>query len=181
MDVFSHALWTQLLYYPTYKNRLRSRLWAAFFGVLPDLISFVPSTLYVVFVTRYFPLTMEGMQSAWVFRYAVYSYNFTHSLVVFAVLFLISLALNKGRVWWPLFGWLFHIVLDIFTHSADFFPTPLLFPISNTRYLHGFSWAEPHFLLINWIVLAVLYLLLFLDARKRNAFRQFAFLNRRRA
>lgn len=181
MDVFSHALWTNLLYYPKYKDRLHRRLWAAFFGVLPDLISFLPSTLFLVFSGRNFPMTVEGMSHVSVLKYALYSYNFTHSLVTFAVVLLVSLALNRGKIWWPVFGWLFHIVLDVFTHKAEFFATPIFFPISNVKYLHEFSWAEPHFLLVNWAVLLLLYVGLFYDARQRGAFRKLSFLNRKRA
>lgn len=177
MDVFSHALWANLLYYPGYKSRLKDRLMAVFFGVLPDLISFTPSTIFLLFSGRRFPLTMEAMSTVGVLRYAVYSYNFTHSLVIFTVIFLIVLAARRGRLYWPLFGWLFHIVLDIFTHKEEFFATPIFFPLSDLKYLHGFSWAEPHFLLINWIVLLFLYIGLVYDARHRRAFRRLHFLN----
>lgn len=177
MDVFSHALWTNLLYYPTYKDRLKARLWAAFFGVLPDLISFTPSTLYLLLSRTDFPRGVEQLPDLAIFRYAVESYNYTHSLVTFFLILLIVTVIRRGKIWWPLFGWLFHIVLDLFTHKADFFATPILFPLSNLKYLHGFSWAEPHFLLINWIVLLVLYVALLYDTRKRKAFKRFAFLN----
>ncbi len=177
MDVFSHALWTNLLYYPKYKDNLKSRLWAVFFGVLPDLVSFTPSTLFLIFSRSKFPLTIEAMQTVSVLRYAVYSYNFTHSLVIFFGVFLVVLVVRNGRVYWPMLGWLFHIVLDIFTHKAEFFATPIFFPISNIQYLHEFSWAEPHFLLVNWGVLICMYILLMYDARQRRAFKRLTFLN----
>lgn len=177
MDVFSHALWTNLLYYSGYKSKLKDRLMAVFFGVLPDLISFTPTTLYLLFVRIPFPGDMAHVPDLAIFRYAVYSYNFTHSLVIFAAVFLLVLAFRRGKLYWPLFGWLFHIVLDIFTHKAEFFATPILFPLSNIKYLHEFSWAEPHFLLINWIVLLFLYLALMYDARQRRAFKRLVFLN----
>lgn len=167
MDVFSHALWTNLLYYPKYKDRLATRLWAAFFGVLPDLISFTPTTLYLLFSGSHFPREMTEVPAMGIFDYAFYSYNFTHSLVIFVLVLAGVLIVRRGRMWWPLLGWLFHIVLDVFTHKADFFATPIFFPISDIKYLHQFSWAEPHFLLINWIVLALLYGVVLYHGRKR--------------
>lgn len=167
MDVFSHALWTNLLYYPS-KVSLRNRLLAITFGILPDLVSFVPSTSYLLFTGSHFPLNMLEIPDLWVFRYALSSYNYTHSLVLFAGVFLVVLALRKGKVYWPLFGWLFHIVIDLFTHRADFFATPIFFPLSEVKYLHGFSWAEPRFLLINWLVLALLYIILSLEWKRKK-------------
>jgi hypothetical protein len=179
MDVFSHALWTNLLYYPEYKDKRKDRLMAVLFGVLPDLISFTPSTLFLIFSGSRFPMTMEAMSHMAVLRYAVYSYNYTHSLVVFTAVFLVVVAWRRGRIYWPLFGWLFHIVLDVFTHKAEFFATPIFFPISNLKYLHEFSWAEPHFLLANWIVLLLLYIALMYDYSQRRAFTHLRFLNRK--
>lgn len=163
MDVFSHALWTNLLYYSSYKQRVKDRLLAVFFGVAPDLVSFTPTTLYLLFHRISFPRTVDQFPDLAIFKYAVYSYNFTHSLVIFSAFFLIVLVFRRGKIYWPIFGWLFHIVLDIFTHKAEFFATPILFPISNSKYLHEFSWADPKFLVINWLVLLLLYGLIIAD------------------
>ncbi len=168
MDVFSHALWTNLLYYPSYKSRLRDRLWAVFFGVMPDLISFTPLTVYLFFTgNRFFPASAVVMHHP-LFIYATESYNFTHSLVVFALVFFIVTVIRRGKVWWPLLGWAFHISLDIFTHP-DFFSTPFLYPLSNFKNHYGLSWAEPHFLAVDWIVLICIYAYLFYDWRKKKA------------
>lgn len=175
MDIFSHALWTNLAYYPTHKHRLHARLWAVFFGVLPDLISFSPVVLYAFISGTSFPRQPAELQHP-LFTYAVESYNYTHSFVIFLAVFVTVALFRKGKIWWPLLAWAFHIALDIFTHP-DFFSTPFLFPLSNFKNYHGLSWTEPHFLAINWIVLIVIYSYLIYNARKRNAFKRLAFLN----
>ncbi len=74
MDILAHALWTNLAYYKKYPKDVKNRLWAVFFGVLPDLISFTPSTLYILFFHREmfsnYKLSLELGQSMWVFRWA---------------------------------------------------------------------------------------------------------------
>ncbi len=175
MDVFSHALWTNVVYFPKYRDRLAERLWAVFFGVLPDLLSFTPVILYALFSGANFPRPPAELQHP-LFTYAVESYNFTHSLVIFAVIFIVVTIVRRGKVWWPLLAWAFHIILDIFTHP-DFFSTPFLYPLWNYKVRFGLSWAEPYFLAINWIVLLCVCGYLFYNARQRKAFKRLTFLN----
>ena len=84
MDVFAHALWTNAVFYKKYRLEKAQRYWAVFFGLAPDLVSFTPAFLYMIFSGR--RLGVEAFSSGlWVYQYAAASYNWTHSLVVFAV------------------------------------------------------------------------------------------------
>ena len=49
-------------------------------------------------------------------------------------------------------AWPIHIVVDFFTHSIKFFPTPILWPISEYRF-DGVPWSNPYVLGINFIVI----------------------------
>jgi hypothetical protein len=165
MDVFAHTLWTNAVFYAKYARQRRSRYWAAFFGVLPDLVSFVPVFAYGILSGQIFQRAWY-MQTGGVFDYGIQSYNYTHSAVVFLVVFLLVMLLRRGKPWWPLVGWLLHIVIDIFTHP-DFFQTPFLFPLSDFRNTHAISWAHPWFMAINYACLLVVYILIWRYQRKR--------------
>lgn len=74
------------------------------------------------------------------------------ALVVGAVTLLVWLV---TRSWWlPLLGWWLHVVLDVFTHSADFFPSPVLYPLTY-RGFDGLAWNVPWFLALNYAALGL--------------------------
>lgn len=167
MDIFAHALWTNLAYYKKYRNDLKDRLLAVFFGVMPDLISFTPATIYAFFHAGRGHLMGLFSSNIWVFVWARESYNYTHSLVSFAVVVVIILGSRKGKMYWPILGWLLHIVIDIFTHP-DFYRTPFLYPLWGVKNHYAISWAEPHFMVINYSLIAIFYILIFTVWRKKS-------------
>ena len=164
MDILAHALWTNAAYYKKYKIDRKNRLWAILFGILPDLASFSPVFIYA-FLTHTGFLELIN-KKIWPVTYASTSYQYTHSLVIFALAFLIITAVRKWKIWWPMFGWMLHICIDIFTHKG-FYETPFLFPISKYKFDHGVSWAEPHFMAINYSALIAAYLIIFFLLEKR--------------
>jgi len=168
MDILAHALWTNIAYYKKYRINLKNRLWAVFFGVAPDLISFAPSTIYLLLFSPgsflQYKLSLEVGRSQWYFRWAVESYNYSHSLIIFLVVFLV-LRLALKKFYWPMLGWPLHILIDIFTHK-DFFETPFMFPLSNFANHHGVVWSEPRFMIINYSALACAYIVIFYFYRK---------------
>jgi hypothetical protein len=56
------------------------------------------------------------------------------------------------RLWMPLLGWWSHIVIDVFTHSADFYPAPLLYPLTQ-RGFDGIAWNTSWFMVLNYMAL----------------------------
>jgi hypothetical protein len=64
-----------------------------------------------------------------------------------------------------LLGWVFHILIDIPTHTLRFFPTPFLWPISSYC-ASGISWANRWFLLANYSALAIVSFLLWRNGRR---------------
>lgn len=177
MDIFAHTAWTNVVFYKKYKLDRINRFVAVLFGILPDLMSFAPVFIYGFFARKGF-MELVG-SNAWPVRFASESYNFTHSVVIFAVVFLIFCLyrfLKRGQfgervyktvIYYPLFGWLLHILIDIPTHK-DFYETPFLFPLSGYRFSHGISWAHPMFMILNYSALTLVYLLWFLFLRKRQ-------------
>lgn len=165
MDILAHSLWTNAVFYKSFRHQTKQRFIAVLFGILPDLVSFVPSTIYLLFAGRQFSPALFG-SDLWVFRYAQTSYNFTHSLVIFTLVCLIVWIIRKGKMYWPMWGWVLHILIDIPTHK-DFYETPFLFPISDYSFSHGLSWAHPIFMLINYVALVTVYLVWYLILRKK--------------
>lgn len=166
MDVFAHVLWTNAVYYSKYRAEKVQRYWAAAFGVLPDLAGFTPAFFYMLFSGNRFSRELYE-SGAGVFRFASEAYNYTHSLVIFTVAMLVVAGLRRGKIWWPMWGWALHIVIDIFSHKG-FYETPFLFPLSGYRFSHGMAWAHPTFMLINYSALAAVYLVWFFVLRKKK-------------
>ena len=171
MDILAHSLWTNLVYYKKYRLDLRQRLWAVFFGIAPDLVSFTPATLFgLAHLGNRDYLASLAHSSYWPFMWAQFSYNYTHSLVTFSVVTAIVVSIRKGKMYWPILGWALHICIDIFSHRG-FYETPFLYPISNYKFSHGLSWGNPVFMVVNYGLLLVFYISLsvFVNYRKRNA------------
>lgn len=151
MDTLAHGLWTNVMYR---RQRAVDRWWAIFFGVVPDLLSFGP-----FFVTRILHNSLSrGRPSiASIPAYVSIIYNYTHSAVIWLVVFGLVVLWRRGRVWWPLVAWLVHILIDIGTHTYEFFPTPFLFPLSPWK-ANVINWADPTFMFANYSLLALVYL-----------------------
>jgi len=164
MDIFSHALWTNVAYGKARKHAVLAML----VGVLPDLISFSPFFSQRLFFSEE-PLVVNGEahgiasmaglmhrpEFADIPQYVFMLYNWTHSLVVFAAVFLLVYLITRS-VWLPIFGWAMHIGVDIFSHSSEFFPTPFLWPLSSFK-ISVISWGHPLFLGANFAALATVY------------------------
>jgi hypothetical protein len=59
----------------------------------------------------------------------------------------------RRTLWIPLLGWWSHIVIDVFTHSADYYPVPVLYPFTQ-RGFDGIAWITPWFMALNYAALA---------------------------
>lgn len=165
MDVLAHGFWTNVVFYKTSQNNKKQRYLTVLFGILPDVVSFTPATLYVLLAGKNFSPELFFSQ-VWMFKYAAVSYNFTHSLVIFVLVATLITAMRRWRVWWPIWGWGLHVLIDIPTHK-NFYETPFLYPLSDYRFHYGIPWAEPTFMLINYGLLLTIYLYWFLVLRKR--------------
>ena len=174
MDGLAHVLWTNAVFHSKYAHQRRQRYWAAFFGVLPDLIAFAPLFVFMAAQTLAHGFTKQGSfftpfeHPTGIYAFTVQAYNYSHSLVVFAIAFVCVLLANRGRIYWPLLGWALHIVIDIFTHP-DFFRTPFLYPLSNFKNSHAINWSDPVFMLVNYGCLAVVYIIIWRYQKRKTA------------
>jgi membrane-bound metal-dependent hydrolase YbcI (DUF457 family) len=167
MDVLAHTLWTNALFHLKYHQERKQRYIAAAFGVVPDLIGFVPVTVYALWNRLVFDPSTYQAYNHWTFTYAKEAYNYTHSLVIAVAAILLVMAFRKGKLYWPMLGWVLHIVIDFFTHP-DFYQTPIFFPISNYQNTHGISWAHPVFMVVNYSLMVITYIIIFKYRDKRK-------------
>ena len=156
MDIISHGLYGGIAF--GRKNK-KMFWWSFFFGVMPDLLVFGP-----FFVQRIFSAIFNGTspfafgrpESMTIPNYVYQGYDITHSIVVFLVVFgLVWLFMKKPPL--VILGWPLHILVDLFTHTPEFFPTPIFWPISGAHFSHGISWGTPFIFIPNVILLVVLY------------------------
>ncbi|MFH1589750.1 MAG: hypothetical protein ABIB43_04250 [archaeon] len=151
MDAPAHGIWTWIIFH---NNPL---VWlAVLFGMLPDLLSWGIYSIWPWGEKLDWKKPDFSMVPKWVFLL----YGITHSVFVFAAVFLI-VYLIIGTIPWFLFAWIIHILIDIPTHSKDFLPTPFLWPVSTYKFA-GISWGQKWFMIANYTAIVVILLVLFL-------------------
>jgi membrane-bound metal-dependent hydrolase YbcI (DUF457 family) len=94
-------------------------------------------------------------------------YDFTHSLVIYVIFFALLWWLGKKDFAKLTLAWPLHILVDIPTHSAEFFPTHFLWPISNFH-IDGIPWSNPEIFFPNVIIILALYLYWYIKRNKKT-------------
>ena len=156
MDYFAHGFWSYILFHWMKKP------WRAIaFGLLPDTGSWF---IYMIYRIATFEnigqFSIEHIPD-WVYTL----YNISHSLfVAFAAIFAVYLIRKKLPVY--MLAWPAAIVMDLFTHSREFLPTPFLWPISAWRF-PGISWGNGYFMIGNYIAIALCFAYIFLIKKKK--------------
>jgi len=82
-------------------------------------------------------------------------YHVTHSLVLFSLVFFLVWRIS-GRPLWMLCAWALHVLMDIPLHTAAFFPTPFLWPLSDWTF-DGWPWMTPAVLIPDVLLLLAAY------------------------
>ena len=159
MDIISHGLWGGIAF-----GRRKHFIAAFLFGILPDILAFVPFFIYTqlngIHFHRQPPLEIIP---SWVFDI----YNLSHSLLLSCLICLIIRKVNKESSLYYL-AWPLHILFDIPTHPAEFFPTRFLYPVSDFS-IDGRLWTSPIIWYPNIIILTIFYgIFIFLRVRGRK-------------
>ena len=150
MDTLSHALWGKGLF-----GYRKYRWLPLLFGAIPDLLSF---GVYFLFDLISNPSNFKmGKPSIDEIPHWVYGlYDISHSMVVALVCILIVYKLNKD-IAFSMLAWPLHIIIDFFTHSIQFFPTPILWPLSDYRF-DGVPWSNPIVWFLNILCIIVIFI-----------------------
>ncbi|MBI2626876.1 MAG: DUF192 domain-containing protein [Parcubacteria group bacterium] len=151
MDVFAHGL-----YGGAFSRIIKPKtsFWiAVLFGVLPDVISFGPHFINSFILNgSSFNVPVFNIPS-----YVNNLYNITHSLILAILLsFTVWRFLPKYKL--EFLAWPLHVLFDIPTHT-NFYTTPFLWPISNIK-IHGISWGQTWFMILNYIAISIIFLVL---------------------
>ena len=156
MDFFAHGLWSYIAGY-----KLKKPLYAVFFGLFPDIISWVVYTLFLLISGGELGRPVAEEIPRWVFTL----YGISHSLIVVTIIFLIIFLIVRKI---PLFLWTWpmHIFMDIPTHRRDFLPTPFLWPLSDWTF-PGISWAEPWSIILNYTIIIICLLVIWTKYGKK--------------
>lgn len=147
MEIIAHGLWAAAAAI-TAKRTTRARIrvgWAVWWAAFPDVLAFGPSLVAGLWLRL---MGGPGSVSAdgHILLHAHLGlplYQAGHSLLVFLLVFGIAVILTR-RVVFELLGWLLHILIDIPTHSLDYYATRFLWPVSDFR-MDGIAWWTPWF------------------------------------
>lgn len=179
MDVFSHGLWAGVAGRAVNlkKEKPLKIKWVMFWGVFPDVFAFGFSFVWMFasfvfpFVPKIEHLRPDQMEPVtqngrFIFHLTYSLYNLSHSLIIFLAVFGLIWLIRRQPVW-IMGGWGLHILMDIPTHSYQFFPTPFLWPVSNFM-VNGTHWGTLRFETINYSLIILAYLALFLWRKKQK-------------
>lgn len=162
MDELAHALWAYGIL-----NKSRHPWLVILFAVLPDIIIFAPLMIYGL-ITKSFQFGPPDTSK--IPPIVFIGYNITHSFITVALVFLVIYLVRK-KIYLFLYAWPIHILLDIPTHTKEFFPTVFLYPLSGF-YVDGISWASKWFMALNYSLLALLFIFIlgkkYMEKHKRS-------------
>lgn len=166
MDILAHTLWAGagMALWSRQRPIARATI-AATMGLaaLPDILHLLPITAWALFgdgtwaVVRAYAIAVPSPQPMLPLIVELLSHHLhcvMHSALVAGVVTLIAWGVLRA-LWLPLLGWWSHIVIDVFTHSVDYYPTPVLYPITE-RGFDGLAWTTPWFMVLNYATLAAL-------------------------
>lgn len=164
MDIVAHSLWAGVgivvaaRRWPVSANQARTTVALA---ALPDIGQLIPIAMWALVgdgtwaALRAWALATPGTEP-WV-PAGVQAWSHTlHCLMHSAIVASIITTIAWLRWRWvlvPLAGWWSHIVIDVFTHSNDYYPSPVLYPITE-RGFDGIAWPTPWFMALNYAALA---------------------------
>lgn len=153
MDIVSHGLWGGI----AFGRKNRNSYWLAFaIGVAPDLFSF--GILWIAATLGLSPrpdFSHGPPPESMIPTYVHVLYPVTHSLVVFLAVFFVAWMFWKHPIW-ELGAWGLHVIMDVPTHSAAFFPTPVFWPLIDWKF-SGWPWMTPGILIPNVVMLVFIY------------------------
>ena len=164
MDIVAHTLWAAVSVTLLHRRQaLSRRAVVATLGLaaLPDVLHLVPIAWWWLFADgtfaalRGYAIAVPGQEPGlppWVQWSSHHLHCVMHSAPVAGLVTLTTWAARRA-FWIPLLGWWSHIVIDVFTHSADYYAAPVLYPFTE-RGFDGVAWTTPWFMVLNYATLA---------------------------
>lgn len=178
MDILAHGLWAGLGLAWASRDRKLDRKTLALtvsLAIAPDLVQLLPLASSAVLsedgwtVLKTYATALPGYEppmSALLSALTHHLHCVTHSALVAAGVTAL-LWWWMGRLWIPLLGWWSHIVIDVFTHSKDFYPSPVFYPLTYWGF-DGLAWNTPWFMALNYTALTVFIIVVWRQFRFRG-------------
>jgi hypothetical protein len=144
-------------------------------AALPDVFQMVPVLLWWMLgggsfeAVQAFAISIPGQEPVLPPLVLLVSHNLhctVHSALVAGLVTLLAWRF-KPVFLIPLLGWWSHIVIDVFTHSVDYYPSPVLYPITQWGF-DGLAWITPWFMVVNYLALGIVGLLLVRSRKPRS-------------
>jgi hypothetical protein len=180
VDVIAHGLWAGAAgTWLARRNGISVRsmaAWSVALAAAPDLVQMLPVLAWSL--TQEAPISVLYAHIAaspgegpallpLVHALSHHAHCAFHSVVVAAAVTLIVWRVRPGWLI-PLTGWWLHILMDIPTHSSDYYPVPFLYPLTYWS-ISGVAWTAPWMLALNYAAIALVYAGLFLVRHRREA------------
>src|ERR1035437_6559909 len=139
MEIVAHSLWAAAAAI-TAKRSTKARVhvgWTVWWAAFPDVLAFGPMVAAGLWL-RLAGGPRAGGHGPPRGHIGLPLYPAGHSPIVFLLVFGITTILARQIVL-EMFGWLMHILIDIPTHSLDYYATRFLWPVSDYR-IDGIAW-----------------------------------------
>ena len=176
MDILAHALWAGAgaglarRHGRVPKNAIVTIVVLA---VLPDLLQYVPGIIGILAgattpgallaYARAAPDEPTLLPPA-IALFTHHLHCLMHSIVVAAGVTVVAWLLFRQRAV-VLAGWWSHILIDVFSHSAEYYAVPVFYPFTY-RGFDGLAWNTPVFFAVNYTLLALVFLWLWLSRQR---------------
>lgn len=164
MDIVAHTLWAAAGAAVMHRRQALAHgtmAAALALAALPDVVHLLPIAAWWALgdgsfaALRGFALAVPGQQP-WLPPLVLLLSHHLHCVMHSAPIAALVTALVwvvRRTAWLPLLGWWSHIVIDVFTHSADYYAVPVLYPFTE-RGFDGIAWTTPWFVMLNYAALA---------------------------
>ncbi len=164
MDIVAHTLWAAAGAAILQRRRVLSRstvLATLALAALPDVLHLLPLVGWWLFgdgsvaALRAYAVALPGAEPALppLVQWGSHTLHCVMHSAPIAALVSAVLWVARRAFWIPLLGWWSHILIDVFTHSAEYYAVPVLYPFSE-RGFDGIAWTTPWFMAVNYLALA---------------------------
>ena len=176
MDIVAHTLWAAAGAAAIHRSRPLSRrtvVATLVLSALPDVLHLLPIAGWWFFADgsfaalRGYAVAIPGQEPGLPPLVGLLSHHLHCVMHSAPIAGLVTLALwaVQRTLWIPLLGWWSHIVIDVFTHSADYYAVPVLYPFTEIGF-DGVAWIIPWFMVLNYTALAAVGAWLLMSSRR---------------
>ena len=170
MDIVSHALWAGVgahVLRRKFDVSRKAQCGIVALAVVPDVVPMLPLVAWALagpdplsLIYSYIVSTpgTEPLLPPLLTLIIHHLHCSMHSAVIVGAITALAWVLTRCFPWMIL-GWWSHVLLDIPTHSAEYYKVSALYPFADGG-LDGIAWTDPWFLATNYCTLAIVYLFL---------------------